>query len=155
MNNCIAESLKSHYQSSFAMLTEIIDSCPEDLWSQSVRGHSPIWQNICHALAGSWVWFRPAGQPFQEPPMGEEVAELKIIPDYTMSKEDVLEFAKEAQSRAEAFIALNQDALTAPFSFYPKLNNLDIIIDQIRHIQHHVGYCNSIMGEKGAAVSWK
>ena len=66
-------------------------------------------------------------------------------------------FAAETKSRADAFftLAMEGENLMAPFSFYDKVTNLDIIMMQIRHIQHHVGYCNHILGEHNGAVPWK
>ena len=137
------------------MLTDVIESCPDDLWERGEDGH-PIWQIVYHTLAGTWVLMRPVGEPFQEPPQGEEVAELKTIPQYALSKDQVIEFAAEAKNRAESFIAvIGKGDLQAPLWHYDKYTNLDIILGQIRHIQHHVGYCNRILGERGIAVSWR
>lgn len=156
MQNNVAQAMwDKHFEPCFAMLNDIIMTCPDHLWTQPIRGHAPIWQQVCHALAGTWVWFRPAGKPFQEPPMGEAVAEMQVIPDYSMTKEDVLGFAVEAKARAEAFLAMAGETLMAPYSFCEKVTNLDIIMDQIRHLQHHVGYCNCILGENGCAAPWQ
>jgi len=153
--NIVEDINERHFTPCFEMLTQIISSCPDDLWEG--RGDElPIWQIICHALAGSWVWFRPTDQPFQEPPMGEAVAELKVTPQEPMTRQEVSNFAAEAMARAQAFFSLAEEAgPLSPYSFYPKLTNLDVIIDQVRHIQHHVGYCNKILGERGAAIMWQ
>jgi len=152
----LAKLVKDNFEPCFEMLTDIIKQCPEELWAAS-NEHSPVWQNIFHTLAGTWIWFRPAGQPFQEPPLGKEIAELEIVPHQAMTKQEVLDFAGEAKARADLFfgIAADEDSLIAPYSFYSKLTNLDVIMGQIRHIQHHVGYCNKILGEMGVSVPWK
>jgi hypothetical protein len=151
----IASAINRHFQASFAMLMEVVKVCPQALW-QERGGRAPIWQIVYHTLAGAWVWFRPAGQPFQEPPVGGDVAELKVVPERTLSKEEVETFASAAKARADAFIAgVSQEGnLLAPYSFYDKFTNMDVILDQIRHIQHHVGYCNAILGEVDSAVPW-
>ena len=89
--------------------------------------------------------------------MGGEIAELKELPQFTASKDQVREFASEARSRADAFftMAAEGENLLAPLWFYNVLTNLGIIVGQIRHIQHHVGYCNSILRKKGIVVPWK
>ena len=154
----VAESIQRyHFEPSFEMLVEIISTCPDELWGNGKQNHHPIWQHIYHALAGSWIWFRPAGRPFQEPPLGEGIAELKVYPQQNQTKQQVLAFAVEAKARAVAFFAMAKEGqnLTAAYSFYDKISNLDVIMMQIRHIQHHVGYCNSILAEHNAAVPWK
>lgn len=151
----LTNAIGRHFDLSFSMLMEVIRVCPQALW-QERGGRAPIWQIVYHALAGAWVWFRPAGQPFQEPPVGGDVAELQVIPEQALSKEEVEAFAAQAKARADAFIAgvSQEGSLLAPYSFYDKLTNLDVLIEQIRHIQHHVGYCNAILGEVGSAAPW-
>jgi len=42
-----------------------------------------------------------------------------------------------------------------PSDIYIKISNMDVILMQIRHLQYHVGHCNSILRERGAeAVDW-
>lgn len=150
-----AQALSRHLDSCFSMLMEVVRVCPQALW-QERGGKPPVWQIVYHTLAGAWVWFRPAGQPFLEPPVGEDVAELKVVPEQALSKEEVEAFAAQAKDRAEAFFASvsREGTLLAPYSFYDKLTNLDVIAEQIRHIQHHIGYCNAILGKVGCAVPW-
>ncbi|MTI96301.1 MAG: hypothetical protein FH749_12630 [Firmicutes bacterium] len=80
---------KHHYVPCLDMLIRIVELCPDQLWDEKSQGPPP-WQIIYHTLAGSWVWFRPMGSPFQEPRLGEAVAELKTIPADCLTKEEVL-----------------------------------------------------------------
>lgn len=143
-----------HYVPSLEMLTRIVELCPDDLWDDKSQG-PPLWQIVYHTLAGSWVWFRPVGSPFQEPPLGEEIAELKTVPAECLSKEEVLLFAEEVRERADSFFAAVGGKLTEPCWFINKVTNMDIVLCQVRHIQHHVGYLNRLMSEVGIPVPWQ
>jgi hypothetical protein len=41
------------------------------------------------------------------------------------------------------------------FIHIDKISNMDVLLMQIRHIQYHVGHCNSILRDRGyRAVDW-
>ncbi len=57
---------------------------------------------------------------------------------------------------SKAFFADKDDEWLGNNSIiYHKIKNLDVIFMQIRHIQYHVGHCNSILRENNReAVEW-
>jgi hypothetical protein len=147
---------RCHVGPCFEMLDKVVESCPDELWLAGDGSSMPVWQIVYHTCAGAWVWFRPAGEPFTEPPMGGAVAELETPAERGLSKAEVRAFAAEAKRRAERFLAAaGCDWITAPYSHYSKMSNLDVVIGQVRHLQHHIGYCNRILSAHGVAVPWQ
>ena len=60
------------------------------------------------------------------------------------------------RGRADAFLgALDERRLLATSSIYEKCTNADLVLGQIRHIQHHVGYSSCLLRMSGAdAAKW-
>ena len=151
MNDPIQLIKERHFDPCLEMLIQAIAVCPDELWVKTDHGHS-IWQIVYHTLAGTWVWLRPVGTEFREPGLGEKIAELKEKPREALSKEQTLAFARETMERSNAFFAAVDGKVTGPF--WCKITNLDIILSQIRHIQHHIGYINKILSVHGVTVPW-
>jgi hypothetical protein len=147
---------KRHFDLALQMLTAMIDGCPEDLW-QAKHSQFVFWQQILHALTGINFWMRLQNEPFQEP-----FAERKVYPELDhdpathLSKAELTEYAQTVQRLTQTFFADHDDAwLVSPAAGYAQITNLDVIMMQIRHIQYHVGHCNSILREqRRPAVAW-
>jgi len=43
------------------------------------------------------------------------------------------------------FDELTDGRLLEPCVLYEEITKTDVILMQIRHVQHHIGYCNSIL----------
>jgi hypothetical protein len=65
----LAISIKRHYDYSLTMLREVIDACPDNLWTEQV-GLFPFWQQIYHALY--WTDYN-----IQESCVGEKIFSWK------------------------------------------------------------------------------
>ncbi len=65
-------------------------------------------------------------------------------------------YLAQVKNKADNFIMKREEeSMFALHGVYGKLTNFDIIMMTIRHIQHHIGYCNSTLRQQGAkTIDW-
>lgn len=147
--------LKAHFCSTISMIDDLIESCPKDVWTSS---ENLVWKHVFHAICGIEFWFRTGDMKFAEPLIRNDVTPDfdKHTSDYATKKE-MKEYLNRNISFAQDFFAsLTEDSLSEPADVYKKITKLDVILMQIRHIQHHVGYCNSVIKNNGGTpAQWK
>jgi uncharacterized damage-inducible protein DinB len=149
--------LRRQLEPTFQMIADVIDKCPESSWIDARSGR-PLWQQVLHALIGIQFWFRESSEAFIPPDFGQgSVPDLDEAPTFEVSKDTVRAYMQTMHARAEAFFdSLDDRRLLSTTSLYDKFTYGDLILGQIRHIQHHVGYCGALMRTGGAGVpKWK
>ena len=143
-------ALKSQYHAALAMLREVIEHCPDDLWFSAEHRNS-YWQLAYHALFFAHVYLQPAQADFRPwkghqsdvqhadgiAPEGEDSSgSLPLIPrPYT--KDEVLEYWSICDAMVDdALDSLDLASPNSGFSRHP-MPKLEHQIMNIRHIQHH------------------
>lgn len=146
----LVETCKSQFFKCFAMLENLMEQCPQDIWGIKAGGFV-FWQQILHTLTGTSFWMRMNGGLFSEPFQDRKTyPELDHQPEDSVSKAEMIEFKDTVKELCEEFFDGKHDEwLILPSSIYDKLSNIDVIFMQIRHIQYHVGHCDSILRERG------
>lgn len=150
------EACRTHFFISLLMLEKLIEQCPEDIWSIKAGGFV-FWQQILHALAGANFWMRQPGSVFSEPFADRRVyPELDNDPEGKITRYEMAGYKDLVKGLCTSFFEGKDDAwLVSSSGIFDKISNLDIVFMQIRHIQYHVGHCNSILRERGLkAVEW-
>jgi len=140
------EVLIRQLQPSFKMIRKIIESCPKAIWAQ--RNISPpIWQQVYHILYGADYWFSDSKEGFKSPGFGDEVnSVLGEESKGFVDQEDMLGYLDYVLKKSVLRIeALEDHPTLGPSPLYDKWTNLDVVLEQIRHIQHHLGYLNRVL----------
>ena len=152
-------AVKAQYDYSLTMLYEIIDACPDKLWTEK-NGLFPFWQQIYHALY--WTDYN-----IQDSYNGEKTfcwkTEKKISHELNKEKTDYPEYLTKdemgsyiqvfTEKKERFFSNLTDSILTKPIAYRQDgLTYFDIISNQIRHIMYHVGYCDCILRDNGYSV---
>ena len=154
--NSIIKTSKTQFFLSFSMLESLIEQCPEDIWNIKAGGFV-FWQQILHTLTGTNFWMRKPGDKFTEPFSERKVyPELDNEPIGNVTREEMLEYKVQVKILCTQFFENKDDVwILGNSHIFDKISNMDIVIGQIRHIQYHVGHCNSILRERGLkAVEW-
>ncbi len=160
MNNYpdfLNEILLRQLRPSFKMVEKIIESCQKSIWAQR-NIDPPIWQQIYHVLYGIDYWFSDSKESFVSPEFNEEVnSVLGEESKGFINQADMIGYLRHVEQKVDYFISnLTSSALTAPSKRYDKWTNLDVILEQIRHLQHHLGYLNRVMLKcKIKPVEWE
>jgi hypothetical protein len=155
-SNILLKSAKTQFDLSFSMLEQMIETCPDDLWNEK-KGGFVFWQQLLHAFTGINFWLRLNNDKFIEPFLDKKVyPELDNEPENQLTKGDLTEYKNMVKEIAKVYFADKDDEwLGADSAIYKKIKNLDVIFGQVRHIQYHVGHCNSILRENYRdAVEW-
>lgn len=156
MSKSIFDSVKIHFDLSFDMLEKMITQCPDELWDKKLAGFV-FWQQILHALAGVEFWMRRKDDVFVEPFAERKVyPELEHDPEGSVTRDEMTEYKDRVKTLCGGFFEGGNDAwLGEPSGIYDKLRNIDIVMMLTRHIQYHVGHCDSILRDRGyEAVEW-
>jgi hypothetical protein len=138
------------------MLENLIEECPDEVWNIKAGGFV-FWQQILHTLTGTNFWMRQLGDNFTEPFSERKVyPELDNEPIGNVTKEEVLEYKEQVKNLCTLFFENKDDAWILENShIYDKISNMDVALGQIRHIQYHIGHCDSILRERGLrAAEW-
>ncbi len=153
----LSQILLRQLNPSYRMVENIINICPKSLWAQR-NIDPPIWQQIYHALYGLDYWFSASKAAFSPPQFDSEVNSVLGEPTKGfIEQDDLIRYMKFVESKTGHFINnLSESDITAPSPIYPKWSNLDVILEQARHFQHHIGYLNRVLLKcKLAPVEWE
>lgn len=146
------------FDPAFGMLSETIRNCPNAVWNKRVGAQAPVWQHVLHTLTGIAFWFRSSGEEFAIPDFGKGVTpDLDQGPGETPAADEILGYLAETRRQAQAFVEGKSDEqLLEPCAVYEGITNCDVILMQIRHFQHHIGYCNRLLAAAGARpAAWQ
>jgi hypothetical protein len=154
--NSIHNICRKQFFLSFQMMGNLIEQCPEEIWNIKAGGYV-FWQQILHALYGANYWMRQANVDILEPFAERKVyPELEKEPEGNVSRDEMLNYKDEVKKLCESFFEDKDDEWFSRASVLcDKLTNMDVVFMQIRHIQYHIGHCDSILRERGfKAVEW-
>ncbi|MNW31001.1 DinB superfamily protein [compost metagenome] len=155
MSDKMLAVLRRQYDPTVEMLKNLIEVCPDDLWMDVEQKY---WRHIFHATTSMKFWFRQhKDEEFVIPDFGKDIVEDldKECSDHP-TKEELVKYLEDILSVARSFFdELTDDRLLEPCVLYEEITKTDVILMQIRHVQHHVGYCNSILSSNHLeAAKW-
>lgn len=140
------EILIRQFKPALRMIAKIIEVCPKSIWAQR-NINPPIWQQIYHVLYGIDYWFSESKEAFSPPKFNEEVnSVLGEESNGFIGQEDMEGYLEYVSDKANNFILnLDESQVLGPSNLYAKWTNLDVILEQVRHLQHHLGYLNRVL----------
>jgi hypothetical protein len=155
MSDKMVAVLRRQFEPTLEMLKQLIEVCPDDFWRDTKQKY---WKHIFHATTSMKFWFRQQrDEEFKIPDFGKDITEAldKECSNYP-TKEEMTEYVEEILSVARKFLdELTDDKLLEPCVLYEEITKTDVILMQIRHVQHHIGYCNNILNSNHLeAVKW-
>jgi hypothetical protein len=158
----LRKALASQYHAALAMLRQVIQQCPHDLWAQ---GNPPFWQVAYHTAFFTHIYLQPneaAFRPWKH--HREEYQFLGSVPwpphraprigePYTQSQ--VLDYVIQCEAMVDSAIdALDLAARDAGFWWY-KMSKVEHQIMNVRHIQHHTTHLIArVRAATGETIEW-
>lgn len=154
LNNKLVTILQRQLDPTLQMLENLVVLSPEEIWNNQKLKY---WKHILHAITGIEFWFRNEGEEFHLPDFNKD-----ITPDFDKESKDyptqneLLTYIQEMMNKSQKYFnALSDERLIEPCDTYKDITKADVILMQIRHIQHHIGYCNNILNTSNyKAVQW-
>lgn len=145
------------FRPAFKMIRKIIENCPKSIWAQR-NIDPPIWQQVYHVLYGIDYWFSSSKSAFVPPSFSNDVnSVLGERSEGFIEQQDMMGYLKFVEKKADGFLSgLDESKVVAPSEIYMKWTNLDVIFEQVRHLQHHLGYLNRVLLKcKIKPVEWE
>ena len=148
------------------MLESAIRTCPDELWNEHLwsdhsqqPGLSQFWYVAYHTLfwldlylSGSVEGFAPPA-PFTL----DELDPAGLLPPRTYTKDELQAYLDHDRSKCQATIETLTDEKArrlCKFS-WGELSFLELLLDNMRHIQEHGAQLNMILGQKiGSEPGW-
>ena len=150
-NKFINEIIWSQFGASIEMMENAIDTCPENLWSD--RTQKPeYWYLVYHTLF--WLDFYLTDNPDDyNPPDPFTLSELDpegILPDKVYTKDELLNYLTFCRRNCEEIIInLTPEKAKQNYEFGSiEMSFGELILYNLRHVQHGVGQLNLILRQK-------
>jgi hypothetical protein len=149
--------LKGNFDRGWQFLTQIIDVCPNSVWSKKAGGFV-FWQQLYHCFGAVNFFLLPKDGKSEPGPWGAEVANFKAEPTVTPSKDELKAYAAKMKAQADAWIATLDDASLSQIHeglsarWGSPMNNAMVLAILSGHSSYHIGSCDAILrdnGEKG------
>lgn len=152
------EIIWSQFGASIEMLENAIKACPENLWSD--RTQIPeFWYLVYHTLF--WLDFYLTDDPANySPPKPFNLSELDpegILPDRVYAKDEILNYLTFCRRKCEeTMMNLIDEKAKQNYKFGSiEMSFGELLIYNLRHVQHGVGQLNLILRQKiDSAPGW-
>ena len=74
-----------------------------------------------------------------------------------IEQKDMMDYLIFVQEKVDSYLlTMDESKLSGANNLYGKWTNLDVIMEQIRHLQHHLGYLNRVLLKcKIKPVEWE
>lgn len=149
--------LKRQLDCCLDMLAKAVELCPDGAWADDTE-HAPVWEQVYHALFWFNAWLRDWDRPMEHPAFHiDEALDIKRRTGKIIERRQVLAYLAKVRADYESFMRGVDDGglLAAAAAFGRRWTTADRIVGQVRHVQHHVGYLNAVLGANGGArVRW-
>jgi hypothetical protein len=150
-NGLLLDKLKNHLFVSFSMLEKVIEICPDEIWNKKISGFI-FWQQILHTIYFGHFWLRDENNEFNDPFKNKNIyPELEKDPENVLTKEELKNYIYELKEIVEKWLLSKDDNWLKkiffskpPHESLDKATNFDIIMNQIKHFDYHIGHCESI-----------
>jgi hypothetical protein len=140
--------LWSQYGAAIEMLDNAIAACPDELWGDRSR-QPEFWYVAYHTLFfldlysyGTVEGFAPP-EPFNL----DEMDPAGILPPRVYTRDELRAYLRVGRDRARAAVeALTDETARRPSAIpWLKLSEGEVLLDNLRHVQHHAAQLNLIL----------
>lgn len=142
MNDILKELLWKQFGATIDMLEDSTLVCPETCWDK-------IWYAVYHTIF--WLDFYSSENPdIFTPPEPFTLSEFDpagVLPERIYSKTELLQYLEFSRKKVFFLIdGLNEETVKERFITKKKnYNRIEMILYNIRHVQHHVGQLNLLL----------
>ena len=161
MEDLVRNALRGQYRALAQMMRNAIGACPEELWQAEER--TPSFNHMAYHIIFYLDYYSGDSPEMFEAyvyPLfaAEEDADLEKVPSKSFTKDELIDYLESAERKClEVIEGLSADAFARPCAFYWKegQNVLDLLLQNLRHLNHHIGQLNLVLRiETGTAPTW-
>jgi hypothetical protein len=135
------QALYQQFAAAITMLENAIRACPDALWDDR-KQWAPFWQIVHHTVYYLDLYFTEFDEILTTSPKNNgSDHRLETKPDRIRSKSELLKHLSQARGRCFCGLdSLTESHLAKPTAFeWQSFNQANLILDNLRHVQHHVG----------------
>jgi hypothetical protein len=155
MRAIVHDAVSSQFEAALAMLENAIHACPEPVWTASGR-HPPFWYLAFHTLFFADYYLAPSPDGFAPPPpfSSSELDPDGAMPERAYSKAELLDYLAQVRVRLRAAMTALSDANAGDQLQYGSIagSRLELLLYNLRHVQHHAAQLNLLLRQAGADV---
>ncbi len=158
MDAYIKTALWKHFGASLDMLEQAITSCPDEVWGTSFA-FGEFWYITYHTLFWLEVYLSDGLQGFTpQAPFGlSELDPEGTFPERVYHQEELLNYLDYNRQKAKQRIANLTEEKAQQVCIYGNNqgNVFDILLDNMRHVQHHTAQLYLLLRQKThSAPTW-
>ncbi|MDZ4803556.1 MAG: DinB family protein [Candidatus Eisenbacteria bacterium] len=153
MNETFRTTLWRQFGAAIDMLESAIRECPEQLWCDR-REQPEYWYLTFHTLFWLDLYLSGPVEGFV-PPDPFDLAELDpagVIPEVPYTQAELLTYLEHSRRKCRSVLdGLTDEAASRPLQFgWGHTTYLELMLYNMRHVQHHVAQLN-LMGDRQSA----
>jgi len=151
-------AIRQQFHAAIDMLANAIEACPESVWSGEPP--RPFWYLAFHVLFFLDLYLSEVDEPQFRPPPPFGLTELEdesVPPERAYRKDELLGYVEHCRKRLDAVMAAMTEAwATNPCPIpYRAMSNGELLIYNMRHVQHHAAQLNMLLRERtNSAPNW-
>lgn len=147
------------FHAAIDMLGNAIEACPDAVWFD--QGRNAFWYLAFHTLFWVDLYLSEEDESRFHPPLPFGLTELDrtgILPERAYAKDELLAYLGHCRKKLNAVMARMTEAWAAnpcPFSDDRKMSNGELLLYNMRHVQHHAAQLNTLLRQKtDSAPDW-
>ena len=157
-------ALQSQFLATLAMLTQIVDRCPADVWDHPADANR-VWHIAYHALFYAHLYLSPTDAQMEPWPKAREnyniLGDTMPFPphdpvDHSIpySQDDIHEYIAFCRDQVhKQMAAVDLAAAESGFAWIP-LSKFELQLYNLRHLQSHVGELAHRLWIDGVSTDW-
>jgi uncharacterized damage-inducible protein DinB len=149
----VREAVAQQFGAALETIARALEACPEDRW-WSGPTPSAFGYIVFHALFWTDYYLADLGERHVPPPpytLGE-LDPAGVPPDRPYTKEELRAFLRHTRARlAERLGALSLETAARPARTRPAMGELELLLYNLRHVQHHAGQLQLLLRQAGLA----
>jgi hypothetical protein len=160
MQNTLNTTVWRQFGAAIDMLENAMVACPPSVWGDRVGWHE-FWYLASHTLffLDLYLSEMESEKEFRPPaPFGlEELDPAGVLPPRAYTKEELLTYLAHCRRKCrERICAMTEETAHAQCgSLRPGLTNLELLMYNMRHVQHHAAQLNLLLRQKiDSAPRW-
>jgi hypothetical protein len=143
-------ALWNQFGASIDMLENAILACPDEVWSDSTQPE--FWYITYHTLFFLDLYLSEGVEGFRPPtPFGlEELDPAGVMPERTFTKDELHSYLLHCRKKCQTVLfAFTEEKASRYFQgFWKDMTILELLLDNMRHVQHHTAQLNLLLRQK-------
>ena len=155
MNDGIRQILWGQFGGAIDMVGNAIESCSDELWSDSSIGQ-PYWYLTFHTLFWLDYYLSEAPENFKPPePFGvTEFDPSGLMPERIYTRDELRSYLEYGRAKCESTIRSLTDSSAMAARRFGRVEAtfLELMLYNMRHVQHHAAQLNLLLRQSGNPV---